>query len=118
MRMTGPSLTVGFLRRTLQAALWRIGAASAARIGARLAAATPFGLTGWGLIFLGTGLILEVIAFIVMPNELQRHVRRTRFGTGSDKYPGLTEELAGLEALIQDKPAPAPISISELGPMP
>lgn len=106
------------IARGSQAALWRIGAASAARIGARLAAATPLGLTGWGLIFLGAGLILEVIAFIVMPNKLQIHVRRTRFGTGSDKYSSLVEEIAGLEALIQDKPAPAPISISELGPMP
>lgn len=89
------------IARGAKAAIWRAGAAGAARIGARVVAGTAIGLTGWGLIFLAGGLLFEVIAFVATPNELQTHVRRSRFGTGPDNYKSYTEEFKALEKLMK-----------------
>lgn len=89
------------IARGAKAAIWRAGAAGAARIGARLLAGTGIALTGWGLIFLAGGLLFEIIAFVATPNEVQAHVRKSRFGIGPDHYKTYPEEFKALEALMK-----------------
>lgn len=108
------------------AAIWR---AIAARLGAQALrsgsmAVFGIGLSGWGLIFLGGMLFFEGVAFVITPNALQAHLRRTRFGKGPDNFSSLALEFAALERLMQATSAPeqtqanAPQSISKLGAMP
>lgn len=89
------------IARGAKAAIWRAGAAGAARIGARVLAGTGIALTGWGLIFLAGGLLFEIVAFVATPNEVQVHVRKSRFGIGPDHYKNYPEEFKALEALMK-----------------
>jgi hypothetical protein len=78
---------------------------AALRFGARGAATfLSVGVTGWGLIFLGLGLLFEVGAVMMTPTQVQNWVRRTYFGKGPNKFkPGDWDaEFGALNALTQD----------------
>lgn len=112
------------------AAIWR---AISMRLGAQALrsgsmAVLGVSLSGWGLIFLGGTLFFEAVAFVLTPNALQIHIRRTRFGKGPDNFSSLALEYDALERLMQTASGPKPEqepekmqatqSISELGAMP
>lgn len=83
------------IARGPQRTIWFTGARMAAGAGTRLAAATGIGLTGWGLIFLAGGLLIEVGVVLLTPDALQKHVQNSYFGKGGnskDKYKTLAEE--------------------------
>ncbi len=105
------------LAKGSKAAAWRLAAMAAEGAARRVAISAGsrviIGLTGWGLIFLGATLIFEIIAFSLMPNKLQNHIKQTFFGTGSEKYETLSEEFEALEKLIREmteEDAPTPSS--------
>jgi hypothetical protein len=100
------------LARGSKAAVWRLGAAAAT--GAEsfllrrgLFGLIGFGLTGWGLIFLAGGLAFDVLALALKPDALQRHVQRSRFGSGPDPYDSLQAEFAALDKLLGRSEVPS-----------
>lgn len=99
------------IARGSKAAIWRTGAAAAEGIGKRVAvrlgSRVLIGLTGWGLVFLAGGLVFEVTALLMTPDQLQKHVRRTRFGKGPDKFGSLDEEMTAVGQLFGQAPEPA-----------
>lgn len=92
------------MARGSKMALWRMGAAFAEgvaeRMAIRMGSRVLIGLTGWGLIFLGAGLLFEVWALSSTPDALQSHIQRSRFGKGPNHYSGFEEEFQALERLI------------------
>lgn len=90
------------IARGSQRAIWFTGARVAAGAGRGLVALTGIGLTGWGLIFLAGGLILEVGVVLTTPDALQKHVQNSYFGKGGkpkDKYDTLAQEEQALRRM-------------------
>lgn len=90
------------IARGSKRAVWGIGLQAAKSAGTRLVAATGVGLTGWGLIFLAGGLILEAWIVLLTPDALQKHVQKSYFGNGQDKYKTAADE----EKAIRDMTDP------------
>lgn len=83
---------------------------AAAAISARMAAPMlGMSLSGWGLLFLGAGMIAQVGATILTPTPLQKWVQKSYFGTedAKDKFPSgdWKAELAGLNAALKEAQA-------------
>lgn len=97
------------IARGSQRAIWFVGARVAAGASARLVALTGIGLTGWGLVFLASGLVFEIGVVLLTPDALQKHVQNSFFGQGGEagkKYKTLADEEAGIRAL-NEAPAKA-----------
>jgi hypothetical protein len=91
------------IARGSQRAIWFTGARVAAGAGRGLVALTGIGLTGWGLIFLAGGLILEIGVVLTTPDALQMHVQNSYFGKGGktkDKYETLAQEEQALRHML------------------
>lgn len=76
----------------------------ALRYGAQgTAAALGVSLSGWGLILLAVGVLFEVGAVVLTPNDLQKWLQRSYFGYGrgnEPKFLSLDEELKALEKVF------------------
>jgi hypothetical protein len=100
------------ITRGSQRAIWFTGARLAAGAGTRLVAITGIGLTGWGLIFLAGGLILEIGAVLLTSDALQKHVQNSYFGKGGkadNKYKSAAEEEKAIRDMSDPlRPMPEP----------
>lgn len=108
------------IARGSKRAVWGIGLQAAKSAGTRLVAATGIGLTGWGLIFLAGGLIFEIGVVMLTPDALQKHVQKSFFGNGKDKYETAADEEKAIRDMtdpLRPTPEPDVVGNMEIDPM-